>query len=445
MKSPVRIQLSAMMFLEFFIWGAWYVTAANYLSSVGFGGNDLGWTYAVGPIAGMVTPFFVGMVADRFFSAQRVMGVLHLVGAGLMYYATTLMTGSQSSNAINVVILGYMLAYYPTLALSNTIAMRQMTDTNKEFPLIRVFGTIGWIVAGLVLTWLGWDASVEMFYLCVGASVGLGLMSFFLPDTPPESKGESVSFGQILGVDAFVLLKDRSYLVFLISSILICIPLAFYYQLASRVVEMVGLPIAQTMSYGQMSEILFMLVMPLFFARLGVKWMLFVGMASWVLRYALFAFGAPAGVAWMVLSGIVIHGICYDFFFVTGQIYTDKVAPKNIRAQAQGLLVFFTLGLGMFIGAKVGGQIEAMYTPQESIEFGAQAQVVAEQIAALADTSQSADAIEKLTAEKDALRFKQLESMNWKMIWGIPAVMAGAIMLFFTIVFREPKESESEA
>ncbi len=443
MKSSIRFQLSVMMFLQFFIWGAWYVTAPNYLSSIGFGGSDFGWTYAVGPIAGMVTPFFVGMVADRFFSAQRLMAVLHLLGAVMMYCATTIMTGTQDANVINLVFLGYMLTYFPTLALSNVIAMRHMTDTKKEFPLIRVFGTIGWIAAGLLLTALKWDATIDMFYLCSGAAVVLGLMSFLLPDTPPESRGESVSFGQILGVDAFVLLKDRSYLVFLISSVLICIPLAFYYQLASRVVEMADLPIAQTMSYGQMSEILFMLVMPLCFARLGVKWMLFVGMACWVLRYVLFAFGASAGVSWMILSGIVIHGICYDFFFVTGQIYTDKVAPKKIRAQAQGLLVFFTLGLGMFVGAKVGGQIEAKYTPPESAAYGEQVQQVATEIAALEESGGGADAIAALTAKKKDYRAKQLETMNWKMIWGIPALMAGVIMLFFTLVFREPKNVEA--
>lgn len=404
MSASIRFQLSLMMFLQFFIWGAWYVTAPNFLSSIGFGGSDFGWTYAVGPIAGMVTPFFVGMVADRFFSAQRVMGILHLLGAVLMYYATTVMKGVQDPNTINLVFLGYMLTYFPTLALSNVIAMRHMTDTKKEFPLIRVFGTIGWIVAGVSLSQLGWDASIEMFYLCTGAAAGLGLMSFFLPDTPPESRGESVSFGQILGVDAFVLLKDRSYLVFLVSSILICIPLAFYYQLASRVVEMVDLPIAQTMSYGQMSEILFMLVMPLFFARLGVKWMLFVGMACWVLRYALFAFGASAGVSWMILSGIIIHGICYDFFFVTGQIYTDKVAPKKIRAQAQGLLVFFTLGLGMFVGAKIAGQIEAKYTPAESAAYGEQVQEVAAEIAALEALAGGTEAIAALEIKKKEFR-----------------------------------------
>lgn len=445
-KMPLSIsaRLSIMMFLQFFIWGAWYVTAPNYLSVIGFTGSDFGWTYSVGPIAGMLTPFFVGMVADRFFSAQRVMACLHLLGAALMFVATTFMSGGQTPNLINVVFLGYMLTYYPTLALSNTIAMRQMQDPKKEFPLIRVFGTIGWIVAGLSLSWLSWEKTIDMFHLCAGTSLLLGVLSFFLPETPPESNGEPISVRQILGVDAFSLLKDRSYRVFLVCSILICIPLAFYYQLASRVVEMVDLPIAQTMSYGQMSEIVFMLVMPLFFARLGVKWMISLGIFCWVLRYALFALGAPALTAWMIFSGIVIHGICYDFFFVTGQIYTDKVAGPKIRAQAQGMLVFFTLGLGMFIGANVAGQIEVRYTPPEALEYRADVQRVAGEISALDAVSDVAQ-VDELTQQMKAFRTQELQAMNWQYIWGIPAIMAAIVLLVFILFFKEPQSKRPEA
>lgn len=430
-----------MMFLQFFIWGAWYVTAPNYLSAIGFTGNDFGWTYAAGPIAGMLTPFFVGMVADRFFSAQRVMGILHLLGGVLMWGASSLMKGGESPDTINIVFLGYMMTYYPTLSLSNTIAMRHMQDSKKEFPFIRVFGTIGWIAAGFALSLLSWETTIDMFHLCAGAAFALGVFSFFLPDTSPEVRDEKITLGQIFGTDALVLLKNRSYLVFLISSILICIPLAFYYQLASRVVEMTRLPIALTMSYGQMSEILFMLVMPFFFARLGVKWMLAIGMGFWVLRYALFAFGAPSEVAWMILSGIIIHGICYDFFFVTGQIYTDKVAPKRIRAQAQGLLVFFTLGLGMFIGAKIAGQVESHFTPEASIAYRAEIQEMTA-ASALFDPETNADQIARLSEVIKELRMKELQALDWKKIWGIPAAMAGVVLLLFTLFFKEPKIDE---
>jgi len=296
----------------------------------------------------------------------------------------------------------------------------------------------------------------------IGASVMLGLFSLALPHTPPLETGP-VSVRQILGLDAWVLLKDRSYLTFIVASTLICIPLAFYYQIASRVVEMmefqnvsgisevaksVGLgdAIGLVMSFGQMSEIIFMLVMPLFFARLGVKWMLAVGMLAWVVRYALFAAGAPDEVRWMILAGIVLHGICYDFFFVTGQIYTDQVAPKHMRAQAQGMLVLFTLGLGMTIGAQVAGRIETQHTPQSAQEYAQQVQTKGLEMAALQEQMARAGVAEKpvlqerldaLAVEKTALRKSELKAIEWKSLWGKPAVFAGVILLLFVVIFKD--------
>ncbi len=269
--SSTQIRLAVMMFFQFFIWGAWYVTAPNYLSTIGFGAGDFGWTYAVGPIAGMISPFFVGMVADRLFSAQKVLGILHLGGGGLLIAATVMMKSAEPSpDVINLCFFAYMLTYFPTLALTNTLAMKNMEDPESQFPFIRVAGTIGWIVAGLLVSFLGFDTTIGMFYLAAGSAMLLGLFSFLLPDTPPTQTGP-VSARQILGLDALVLLTKPAYLVFLVASTLICIPLAFYYQIASRVVEMTGMKVGMTMSYGQMAEILFMLVMPLFFKRLGVK------------------------------------------------------------------------------------------------------------------------------------------------------------------------------
>jgi len=396
MNPIIRLQLSVMMFLQFFVWGAWYVTAPNYLGTIGFGAGDFGWTYSVGPIAGMITPFFVGMVADRFFSAQRVLGVLHLLGAGLMWLAMQKMTAGGTPTEINWIFFGYMLTYFPTLALTNTIAMKNMSDPQKEFPGIRVLGTIGWIAAGLTLTWLGIETNISMFELTAVSALVLGLLSFLLPDTPPSQEGK-VTARQIMGLDALVLFKNRSYLFFIIASALICIPLSFYYMIASRIVEMSGLPIGQTMSYGQMSEIFFMIVMPFFFVRLGVKWMLAVGMLAWVARYGLFAIGAPDEIRWMIIAGIVLHGICYDFFFVTGQIYTDQAAPKAIRAQAQGLLVFFTLGLGMFIGAQVAGSIEGQHTPKS------------EELKTMAEDQAQLDRLTAVFGEEEA----KLTVSNW--------------------------------
>jgi len=443
MALNTRILLSIMMFLQFFIWGAWYVTGPNYLSTIGFKAGDFGNMYSVGPIAGLISPFFVGMIADRFFSAQRVLGVMHLLGGAIMFGAASMMSGGQTPTAINWAFFGYMLTYYPTLALTNTVAMRNMTDAEKEFPSIRVLGTIGWIAAGFALTGLGWETKITMFHLTASAALAMGIFSFMLPDTPPESSGP-VSAKQLLGLDALALLKDRSYLVFMVSSMLICIPLAFYYQIASRVVEMTGLPIGTTMSYGQISEIFFMLVMPFFFARLGVKWMLAVGMLAWVTRYGLFAIGAPDQVRWMILVGIVLHGICYDFFFVTGQIYTDQVAPKNLRAQAQGMLVLFTLGLGMMIGAQVAGRIEGQHTTAAAKEFAAKQGEIGAQIEELKAGGGSDDEIAALAKAKGEARVSELKSIEWKQLWGKPAIFAGAVMLIFIALFRNPARKADE-
>jgi nucleoside transporter len=447
MNSSIRIKLSVMMFLQFFIWGAWYVTGPNYLSTIGFKAEDFATMYSVGPIAGMIAPFFVGMIADRFFAAQKVLAVMHLLGAAMMFAAVTVMkSGTPSPTTINWFFFAHMLTYFPTLALTNTIAMKCMTNPEKEFPGIRVLGTIGWIIAGLSITGLKFDTNIGMFHLTIAAGVVLGLFSFTLPNTPPTSSGP-VSVRQIIGLDALVMLKNRSYLVFLISSMLICIPLAFYYQITSRIVEMTELPIGLTMSYGQMSEIFFMLVMPFFFARLGVKWMLAVGMLAWVTRYALFAFGAADEVRWMIILGIVLHGICYDFFFVTGQIYTDQAAPKQVRAQAQGLLVLFTLGLGMMIGAQVAGKIEARNTTPESKVAALVVTAKAAEVARLKEEIGKAAAADKpvleanlktASEEMSAARKTELKSIAWKPLWAAPALFAGVIMLLFIALFRPP-------
>ena len=467
MNSRTYLQLSLMMFLQYFIWGAWYVTAPNYLSTIGFGGADFGWTYSVGPIAGMLSPFLVGMIADRFFPAQRVLGVMHLAGGLIMLVATACMASGMSPGLINGVFLGYMLTYYPTLALSNTVALRNMQDPEKQFPRIRVLGTIGWIVAGVSLSYLGWGTKINMFYLVAVAALVLGLFSFFLPNTPPSAQGK-VSLRELFGLDALVLLKNRSYLVFMLCSMLVCIPLAFYYQITSRMVEMcdfgefgflqalkdmlkMGDVIGATMSLGQVSEILFMLVMPFCFKRLGVKWMLAVGMLAWVARYALFAVGAPEQVRWMVLSGILLHGICYDFFFVTGQIYTDRIAPRALRGQAQGMLVFFTLGLGMFIGAQVAGMVETRTTTEASQAFAAEIAESRATIQVLVEQQQSASAPADAQAQIDhirtetipQLRKQQLQSIDWRPLWGVPAAFAGIVLLIFITFFKENRIQES--
>ena len=399
-------RLCIMMFIQFFIWGAWYVTGPNYLETIGFGAEDFGWTYSVGPIAGMISPFLVGMIADRFLPSQVVLGILHLIGTAGMYVATTFMTvENPSPDTINIVFFCFMLSFFPTVAMSN------IADTEKTFPMIRVFGTIGWIVAGLTVSWLGADATIDQFYLAIGASALMGLYSFTLPNTPPPAKGTPFSAKQAIGLDAMSLLKDRSFFVFMIGSFLICIPLAFYYQMAARFITDAGMenPAAR-MTLGQMSEVLFMLALPIFLKKFGIKTTLLVGMIAWVARYAMFSFGADDGVVWMMIGGILLHGICYDFFFVTGQIYTDKIAPPEIRSQAQGMLVFFTLGFGMFIGALVAGQIEAAHT------------VVVEAVEAGSEPG---------------------KMVEWASLWLKPAGMAAMVMLLFAFAFSGKKAEES--
>jgi nucleoside transporter len=322
------------------------------------------------------------------------------------------------------------------LALTNSLALHNMTNSEKQFPLIRVFGTIGWIVAGLIVSWQAWDAAVNLFYLAGAAAIVMGVYSFTLPHTPPAGKGKQVTAREVLGLDALGMLTRPSFFVFMLSSFLICIPLAFYYQMAAKFVDHAGLANpAFKMSFGQMSEVFFMAVMPLFFARLGVKWMLFVGMLAWVVRYALFSLGAPNGVAWMVIGGIMLHGICYDFFFVTGQIYTDKAAPRDIRAQAQGMLVLFTLGLGMLIGAQTAGQVEQAFTSPDNAALSEQAEAIGAQITAL-EKSETPNP-EQLAQLREQRSEILLQTVDWRMVWGIPAIGAAVIMIFFALTFRD--------
>ena len=399
MTTNIRIRLSVMMFLEFFIWGLWYVTMSTYLGQqLSSDGIEIGLAYQTTAIGAMIAPFFIGMIADRFFPAQRIMGILHLLGAVILYLAA----GSADFRGFYGFILIYGILYMPTLALVNSISFRQLSDPEKEFASIRVLGTIGWIIAGLVIGWLGWEASLSLqntFYFAAGASAILGVYSFFLPHTPPlVDKNQKVSVRDILGLDALALLKDRSYLSFFIASVLLCIPLSFYYNFANNFLNKIGVENAvQKMTIGQMSEILFLLLLPWFFKRLGVKKTLLVGMAAWALRYLLFAWGDAESGAWMLILGIALHGICYDFFFVTGQIYTDQRAGDKIKNAAQGLIAFATYGVGMFIGALVSGYLVNLYEQADGTH-------------------------------------------NWNEIWTWPAGSALAISLFFALVFRDRKD-----
>ncbi|RYG11358.1 MAG: MFS transporter [Chitinophagaceae bacterium] len=362
MNATIRTKLSFMMFLEFFIWGAWFVTMGTYLGKNLMSDDvQIGSAYSTQSLGAIIAPFIIGLIADKFFSAQKVLGFLHLCGGILLWFAAT----ALNFDSFFPFILGYMIAFMPTLALVNSISFKQMQNPGKEFPSIRVFGTIGWIIAGLVIGWLNWEQDGSLiltFKMASIASIILGLFSFILPNTPPVKKGEKTSFGEIIGLDAIGLLKNKSYLLFFLSSVAICIPLAFYYNFTNPFLNEVGMKSAAGIqSLGQVSETLFMLLMPLFFVRLGVKKMLAIGMIAWVVRYLFFAFGNADSNYWMLIGGIVLHGICYDFFFVTGQIYTDKLAGEKFKSAAQGFITLATYGVGMLIGSIISGMVVNKY------------------------------------------------------------------------------------
>ncbi len=394
MNLSIRFKLSFMMFLEFFIWGAWFVTAGTYLlKNLNTSATQVGLAYQAQSIGAIVAPFIIGLIADRFFPAQIILGILHLLGGALLWNAA----GAADFDSFYPNILVYMILYMPTLALVNSISFRQMQNPGKEFPAIRVLGTFGWVIAGLTIGWLNWEQKgslVFTFKMAAVASFMLGAFSFLLPHTPPIKKAGAASLTDILGLEALGLLKNRSYLLFFLSSVAICIPLAFYYNFTNPFLNEVGMKSAAGMqSLGQVSELLFMIVMPLFFARLGVKKMLALGMLAWVLRYVFFAFGNADANYWMLITGIILHGICYDFFFVTGQIYTDNLAGERFKSAAQGLITLATYGVGMLIGSIISGVIVDKY--------------------------------------------KTSVGHDWFTVWIIPAAIAGVVLILFLLLFRD--------
>ncbi len=436
-KSPgtsglfVGGQLSLMMFLQFFIWGAWYVTVGNYMGAHGMG-EHIFWAYTVGPIAAIISPFFLGMIADRFFATERVLGVMHILGGAALIVAPQFTPAEGGSHwPFIFFLLLHMLCYMPTLGLTNTLAFHNLTNQEKQFPIVRVFGTIGWIVANIVVSKsLQADTEIQQFYVAGGAAVLLGLISFGLPHTPPPAKGKAFNVRDALGLDALKLMRERSFAIFIISSFLICIPLAAYYNYAPVFANAAGFHnVAFNMSFGQMAEVLFMIIMPWFFLRLGVKWMLLAGMFAWIARYGLFAGAASDGVLWMIMGGILLHGICYDFFFVTGFIYVDKAASKTIRGQAQGFLVLVTQGLGMLIGAQLIGRLVNRYQADNHDALTASA-------AALREQSAAATGVEAQTLWDQATELL-LQAHDWQTIWLIPCIMAAVIAVMFMVLFKD--------
>jgi nucleoside transporter len=402
MNTSTKFQLSLMMFLQFFIWGGWFVTLGTFLgNNLNATGAETGMAFSTQSWGAIIAPFFIGLIADRYFNAEKILGVLHLIGAALMYF----MSQATSFETFYPLVFAYMVAYMPTLALVNSVSFFQMKDPAKEFSVIRVFGTIGWIIAGLLISYFQWDSTESIsqgalsntFTMVAIASLALGIISFTLPKTPPTQSEGAISVSDILGLDALKLLKDRNFLMFFITSILICIPLAFYYQQANPFLVELGMenPTGK-MTLGQISEVLFMLLLPFFFKKFGFKKTLLVGMLAWAIRYALFAYGNAGELTFMLIIGIALHGICYDFFFVSGQIYTDFKAGEKVKSAAQGLITLATYGVGMLVGFWVAGEISDQYI--------------------LAD-----------------------ESHNWEVIWLIPAAFALGVMVLFMVIFKDEK------
>jgi nucleoside transporter len=401
----IRARLSTMMFLQYLTWGTWFVSLGSYIAAnTGdrgakiFQDGFIGRAYGTAAIAAMVAPFFVGMVADRFFATQKVLGFLHLVGAGILYYLSTV----TSQSTFYIVMLAYFLCFMPTLALTNSLSFHHLPNPGRQFPGIRVLGTISWICAGQLTGAMGWGESNTAMQMAAGFSVLLGVYCFFLPHTPPKNVGHAVTARDVLGLDALALMKRVPFAIFVLGSFLVAIPLQFYYNYTNTFLTNIGVENATgKMTYGQMSEIFFMLLMPLFFARLGVKWMLLVGMLCWAVRYVLFAFGNATDGMWMLYIGILLHGICYDFFFVTGQIYVDNEADERIRGAAQGFIAFVTLGIGGFIGAELSSMVDRMTS--------------------LTTTQPSHD---------------------WKTFWLYPAAGAAAVLVLFALTFHDSKPKQ---
>lgn len=431
-------RLSVMMFLQFFTWGAWFVTLGACLGANNLSGS-IADAYSTAPIAAIIAPLFLGLIADRFFPSQVVMGVLLLIGGGLLW----VLPGYAEAGNANIVywlILGHMLCYMPTLGLSNTIAFTNISDQSL-FPRVRVWGTIGWIAAGLVVGFKGWSASYNIFYLAAVCSALLGVYCFTLPHTPPPAKGKPMDMRTLLMLDALRLLKNPSFFVFILCSTLICIPLAYYYGYTSNYLSQIGFKQpASTMTLGQMSEIFFMLLIPFFFRRLGVKWMILVGMAAWVIRYLLFAFGAPDQTIWMILAAVLLHGVCYDFFFVTGFMYTDSKAPTDVRGQAQGMLVFFTQGVGMFFGYMVAGKRFAASVPKyQELSDAFKAAAPAETVDFVESFKQMFSVARPESLDADLLRETMLQ---WREFWLLPAGMAAAVLVIFLVAFHDRDTSK---
>ena len=475
-KAGVRLRLSVMMFVQYFIWSSWYVTMGPYLGGVlNVTGQQIGVAYSATALAAMISPFFVGMVADRFFATEKILAVLHILGGILIFGVAQ----AKSFNVFFPLLLGHTLCYMPTLALTNSLSFAQMKDPGKEFPVIRVMGTISWIAAGLAVGTLGARATTTAwpFAIAAATSVVMGLYCLTLPHTPPKTTGQPVTARDVLGLDALGLLREGSFAIFVVSAFLICIPLTFYFSFTPPLLSDLNVSnIPGKMTMGQMSEMFFMFVMPWFIARLGAKWMLVSGMLAWSVRYLLFTLGYHTGAVWPLYLGIILHGVCYDFFFVTAYIYVDKKAPETIRAKAQGFIAFVTLGAGMFVGANLSGVVVerfsfprveparvkvvqgrdqwaegnfARWEADGGHAYGKVVKIAGDDASATADVELFKKGAAGYTSAGETVTLPLTSLAKpmslWDRIWMLPAIGAFIILSLFTLLFREKKEAKAPA
>jgi nucleoside transporter len=405
LKTSLLVRLWVMAFVQYAIWGLWYVTMGTYLTrTLHFSGGQVGLAYGTPAIGAMISPFLVGLVADRFFAAERILGVLHLIGAGLLYYVST----TTSFPAFYGGLVAHTIGYMATLALTNSLTLRHVTDPGRQFPLVMLMGSVGWIAAGLVIGQAEVEAAATQFQWAALASAAMGFYCLTLPHTPPLERARPTTLGEALGFDALRLLRNRSFTVFMLGSFLICVPLSFYFSWTNVFLNEIGVKhAASKMTLGQVSDVTFLLLMPFFVGRLGVKRMLLLGMLAWTVRFGLFNLYAT-GLTWPALlyTGIALHGICYDFFFVMGRIYVDRRAPEHLRATAQGLLAFVTLGAGMFVGTWLSGLVG-----ESSVITNTDGTI----------------------------------NHDWSRIWIVPSMMSGAVLIAFALLFRDEDQALDEA
>ncbi len=400
MSPLMMVRLWIMVFLHYFVWSAWYVTMGTYLTqTLKFDGRQIGLAYGSTAIGAIVSPFIAGIIADRFFATQKFLGALHILGAGLLFLVSTQVTFATFYPLLVLYTITYMAGH----GLTNTLTLHHAVNPGKEFPIIMMAGSVGWIAAGLVNSGLKLEDNVGMFQLACGAAALMGLYSFTLPHTPPKGSGQKVSVGTLLGFDALKLLREPSFAAFILCSFLICIPLSFYFAWMNVFLNELNIAnAAAKMTIGQVSDVVFLLLLPLLLPLLRAKGILLVGMVAWAVRFGLFAwFDTERDAHWMMYLGIAVHGMCYDFIFVMGRMYVDKRASEDIRGAAQGLHAFVTLGIGMFVGSWLSGAVGQHYAFS-----GADGGV----------------------------------THNWQMIWAIPAALSIVLSIVFVFAFKDRTE-----